>query len=76
MEKIKFGIQLVILLLAFPVWFVFEMQKADRIEKRNQVDNIEVIDAKKITGNDKPKKVLGSVRLSAMAFSKFVIVND
>lgn len=72
MEKLKFGIQLVILLLAFPVWFVAEMKQADKALQKNQPKKVEVIDAKKPVATDKVKKDIGNIEFVAMPYATLI----
>ena len=73
MEKLKFGIQLVILLLAFPVWFVAEMKQADKAMQKNQPEKQEIIDKKKPVATDKQKKDIGHIEFVAMPFAKIIV---
>ena len=73
MEKLKFGIQLVILLLAFPVWFVAEMKQADKAMQKNQPEKLEIIDAQKPVASDKLKKDIGYIEFVAMPFAKIIV---
>ncbi|HRI25568.1 MAG TPA: hypothetical protein PLZ45_12895 [Ferruginibacter sp.] len=47
MQKLKFGIQLTALMLAFPLWFMAEMKLADRDMKKNQPEKQESVEIKK-----------------------------
>jgi len=76
MEKIKFGLQVLVLLLALPVWFITEIKQADKVIKQNRQHNIEVIDAKNPVAHDAQKEVASNLKLEAMHFSKLVFTNN
>jgi hypothetical protein len=73
MEKLKFGIQLMVLLLAFPVWFIAEMKQADKAMKKNQPEKLEIIDAKKPVATDKLKKDIGNIEFVAIPYTTFMV---
>jgi len=76
MEKIKFGLQVMVLLLALPVWFIAEIKQADKIIKQNRQDNIEIIDVKKRVNHDEQKQVAANLKFESRHFSKLMFNNN
>jgi len=75
MEKIKFGIQLTILMLAFPVLFVTEIKQADKELKKNQLEKQELMEAKKPENSEALKRSAPVSDLTVMPGSKLMVVN-
>ena len=75
MKKVKFGIQLVILMLAFPVYFLIEMNRADQDIKKKQPEKQELIDVKKAEAREALKKNIPVSETTMMPGYKLVIVN-
>lgn len=75
MEKLKFGIQILVLALAFPVWFYAEMKMSDKAVKnarlksldRNQVKKVVIIKAANTNGN---------YELTVSSFMQQMVVNN
>jgi hypothetical protein len=47
MEKIKFTVQIITLVLALPVWFFAEMKRTDKAIRAQQVNKVDSISAKR-----------------------------
>jgi len=75
MEKIKFGIQLAILMLAFPVLFVTEIKQGDQEMKKNQQEKQELIEAKKPETSEALKKPAPVSDLNMIPGSKLMPLN-
>ena len=75
MEKLKFGIQIMFLLLAFPVWFVAEVKQADREMKKAQLEKPSTIEIKKTVSTDKTKDADISGMMT-IPFSKLMFTNS
>lgn len=75
MKKVKFGIQLAILMLAFPVYFLTEMKRADQDMKKKQPEKQELIDGKKAEAGEAAKKATPVSETSMMPGSKLMVVN-
>ena len=75
MEKIKFGIEITVLILAFPVLFFIEMHQAENEIKGNQLNKAQTIEIEKIVATGKVKDVASS-EFTATQFSKLMITNN
>lgn len=75
MEKIKFGVQLLILMLAFPVWFVTEMKQADQEMKKSHAEKQQIIDVKKSGTEEAMKKGSPVSTVTMVPGSKLMFVN-
>lgn len=75
MEKIKFGIQLIILMLAFPVLLLTEIRQADQEMKRNQQEKKEMMEANKPVAEETFKKAGPVSGLTLMPGDKLMVVN-
>jgi hypothetical protein len=75
MEKVKFGIQILVLALAFPVWFYAEMKMAEKTVKNAQLKSIEKTQVKKVVIIKKAKTDSDN-DLSAGFFMKQMVVNN
>ncbi|HMK04002.1 MAG TPA: hypothetical protein VK489_07425 [Ferruginibacter sp.] len=76
MEKIKFGVEVMVLLLALPVWFIVEVKQADKVIEKNRTHNIDVIDVKKPVHDDGQKQVAADLKFATMHFSKLMFTNN
>jgi hypothetical protein len=75
MEKIKFGVQVMVLLLAMPLWFITEVRKADKVIEKNR-PGIEIIDVKKPVKNEGQKQVAANLKFATLHFSKLMFTNN
>lgn len=75
MKKVKFGIQLTILMLAFPVYFLTEMNRADQEMKKKQPEKQEQIDIKKAEASEAVKRTTPVSETTMMPGSKLMVVN-
>lgn len=75
MKNLKFGLQLLILSMAFPVWFVVEMKRADEISERPEPVNIEKTAAGKSITRQEPKEQ-GNTEFKPLLYFKFLVNPD
>lgn len=75
MQKLKFGIQIAALILAFPLWFLAEMKEADREMKKSQTDRQELIETKKTEDAEALKKSTTVSETSLLPSSQLMVVN-
>jgi hypothetical protein len=47
MKKIQFTLQIVVLILAFPVWFIAEINRVDKLPQKNSSNNAGSVTIKK-----------------------------
>ncbi len=75
MQKLKFGIQITALILAFPLWFLAEMKEADREMKKNQIEKQDLIETKKAEDAAIQKKSTAASEVIIMPDSRLMVVN-
>ena len=74
MEKLKFTVQILVLVLAFPVWFFAEMKMAEKAAKNMEHINSDSIRAKK-EFSKKVNKPDGEFDLKTASFNKLMVVS-
>ncbi|MBP6287396.1 MAG: hypothetical protein KA409_10800, partial [Ferruginibacter sp.] len=74
MEKLKFGIQLLVLMLAFPVLFFAEVKYPNKVAKPDQEKTVENSQAKQNDPNA-DKCAYCQVEMGTVPFSKHIVVN-
>lgn len=75
MEKLKFGIQILVLALAFPVWFYAEMKMSDKAIKEAQMKSLGNNQVKKVV-TIKTAKTDSNYELTVSSFMKQMVVNN
>ena len=75
MEKVKFTVQVLVLALAFPVWFFAELTMGDKTVKNVEVNNHESTKVKKAAAV-KNEKVAEDLDLETARVYKLIILSN
>ncbi len=74
MQKLKFGIQISALILAFPLWFLAEMKLADR-DMQKEMQKKEVIEKQQTRDQESSGKLAPASDVSMIPGSTQVVGN-
>ncbi|MGB4844108.1 MAG: hypothetical protein WBP16_06570 [Ferruginibacter sp.] len=75
MKKLRFTVQVVVLVLAFPTWFYAEMKQADKAIQNAKQNSIKMINTQKTTA---AKEEVETIQINTMGipFSKHLVVSN
>ena len=75
MKNLKFGLQLLLLSMAFPVWFIVEMKRADETSERyQQVNSAKTEERKSFTRQESNGQV--NAEIKTMLYFKLMVNHD
>lgn len=75
MEKIRFTVMILGLLLAFPLWFYAEMKQADKVLKNDHQNQVDSSIVKKAVIYTEEADTTGS-EVAIMPFSKHIVAGN